>query len=387
MTNRWQLILASVVILAVIAMGVSLIRVNETDNLSATTRINMNAIDLDGYAHAIEPYDWQFPRDFGAHPEFLTEWWYYTGNVETETGRRFGYQFTIFRRAISPVVVDSTSEWRNNQVYLVHFTISDIEADHFYHDQRFSRAGAGLAGAQIDPHYRVWVGDWEVLAQDAAAQRVTLRAANQQVAVDLSLEQTKPPALQGEAGLSPKSEQIGNASYYYSLSRLLTSGTIRVGNESFTVTGTTWKDHEFSTSALDETAQGWDWFGLIFDDGRELMVGQIRLQDGGIEPAFGGLLIAADGSTTYLPSDQFTITVTDTWRSPHTDATYPAAWDVTVNTGETSIHFMITPLMADQELAETNPSYWEGAVRIYGDVTGFGYAELTGYVQSMANRF
>ena len=178
----------------------------------------------------------------------------------------------------------------------------------------------------------------------------------------------------------------GNDSYYYIQPRLLTEGTLTVGDQPYTVSGVTWMDHEFSTSALGVNALGWDWFGLHFDDGRELMIGQIRLIGGGREPAFGGLLIEADGSTRYLPSDQFTITPVGTWISPHTGAAYPAGWDISI-LGDAGFTFSVTPLQPDQELYDSDPAYWEGAVALSGGVTGYGYAELTGYVQAMTRRF
>jgi len=147
-------------------------------------------------------------------------------------------------------------------------------------------------------------------------------------------------------------------------------------------------DHEFSTSALGADAQGWDWFGLILDNNTELMLGQIRLTEGGRDPYFGGLFVAEDGSTQYLSAEDFTITHSATWTSPHTGAIYPAAWDIVVNLpdGET-LHLTLTPLLADQELNSGVIAYWEGAVQIEGDVTGYGYAELTGYTSTMSGRF
>ena len=212
-----------------------------------------------------------------------------------------------------------------------------------------------------------------------------ISAASADFAIDLRLQQVKPPALQGERGLSQKSAERGNASYYYSLSRLVTDGSITIGAETFAVSGHTWMDHEFSTSALGPHAQGWDWFGLIFDDDTELMVGQIRLMDGGIEPAFGGLYIYPDGTTRALTSADVTITATDTWRSPHSGGVYPAAWTITV-AGADGFEIDLKPLLADQELHGAGIVYWEGAVSISGGKRGFGYAELTGYVGSMRNR-
>ena len=270
---------------------------------------------------------------------------------------------------------------------MAHFTVSDIANGDFYHDVRYARGGAGLAGAVVDPRYRVWLEDWQILAQNDDATKTSINAASEEYAIAIQLKQVKPPALQGDDGLSPKSAEIGNASYYYSLSRLLTEGNITIAGESFAVTGVSWMDHEFSTSALGADAQGWDWFGLIFDDETELMVGQIRLTDDGIEPVFGGLLIYADGSTRRLRSDDINISVTESWRSPHSNADYPAGWDIEIDGDDSFPHRRSRRLQADQELHGTDIVYWEGAVVISGDKTGYGYAELTGYVGSMQNRF
>lgn len=387
MSNRWKIVLIAILILMIAIFGISLVSVSSGGQVSATSSLVAPELNLDDYARAIEPFDWDFPEDFGAHPDFLTEWWYYTGNVETEDGRRFGYQFTIFRRAISPADNSTDSEWRTNQVYLAHFTVSDIESNEFYHDQRFSRGSAGLAGATVDPVYRVWLEDWEILAQNGDASLVSIQAESDEFSINLTLEQTKAPALQGDNGLSQKSNTEGNASYYYSLSRLVTTGAIIIGDETFTVSGNTWKDHEFSTSALGTNALGWDWFGLIFDNDTELMIGQIRLEDDSTESTFGGLIIYPDGSSEYLSASNFTINAIDTWTSPHTGAEYPSGWEISVTTSQETFNFTVTPLMLDQELADTDPTYWEGAVQISGDVTGYGYAELTGYLDSMQNRF
>ena len=393
----WRWFLIGISIIGISLFGFSLIDISGGEDISANTVLNAPTTNTEGFARAVAAYDWQFPQDFGAHPDFQTEWWYYTGNVaDVETGQRFGYQFTIFRRAITPEGVESASEWRTNQMYLAHFTVSDIASEAFYHTQQFSRGSAALAGATTDPRYRVWLEDWEIAAQNDDASSTRIRADAGDFALDVTLAQVKPPALQGlnASGLSPKSADAGNASYYYTLSRLLTEGTITLEGQTFAVEGTTWKDHEFSTSALGTGAQGWDWFGLIFDNDTEMMIGQIRMEDGSTEPAFGGLLIYPDGSTRYLPAETFTITATDTWTSPHTEATYPSGWTITVEAdiaatgGDGTLDFSVTPLMRDQELHDdANLAYWEGAVHIEGDVAGYGYAELTGYVDTMEGRF
>ena len=383
---NWRIIILLLLIGLVLLFGISLYEPPSGNALNAHTRLEAPTQDKSGFARAIEPWDWQFPGDHGAHPRFQTEWWYYTGVLETADDRRFGFQFTIFRRAISPLANSSESEFRANDIYMAHFTVSDIANADFYHDLRYARGGAGLAGAIVDPFYRVWLEDWQVVASDDAANKTHITAASADYAIDLRLYQMKRPALQGNNGLSAKSSDIGNASFYYSLTRLLTEGAISIGDQTYIVSGYTWMDHEFSTSALGEDAQGWDWFGLIFDDNTEVMVGQIRQVDGGMEPTFGGLYIYSDGSTRYLDSSDFSIAVTDTWRSPHSEAEYPAGWEITVR-GEDDFSILVSPLQADQELHSANIVYWEGAVAISGDKTGYGYAELTGYASSMQNRF
>lgn len=383
----WRIVIMGVIFIAITIFGFSLADVAGGETVTANAMLDVPPQDISGFARAIEPYDWQFPADYGPHPEFQTEWWYYTGNLFAESGERFGFQFTIFRRAINPTGAESSSEWRTDQIYMAHFTVSDISGGQFYHEERYGRGSAGLAGATADPRYHVWLEDWEILAQNDDATLTTIRAATDQFAIDLTLEQVKKPALQGDNGLSPKSDEPGNASYYYSLSRLLTSGTVTIQDRQYPVEGVTWKDHEFSTSALGSDAQGWDWFGLIFDNNTEVMLGQIRHTDGGKEPAFGGLMIYPDGSTRYLSASEFTITALDTWTSPHTGAVYPAGWKIVISEGDNPLEFTVLPAIADQELHSGAIAYWEGAVNIIGDVTGVGYAELTGYVSTMQGRF
>ena len=391
----WKLIALSLGALVVALVGISLVDIGQGD-VSANAIIAIPRDDLSGFTRAFEPHEWSFPRDHGAHPDYQTEWWYYTGNLSDENGRRFGFQFTIFRRAITPVSAISTSEWRTGQVYMAHFTVSDIANGAFYHDERYSRGGADLAGSAPNPAapdapFRVWLDDWVVegLNEDASAQ--SMKATANGYSVDLTLNQVKPIVLQGEDGLSPKSDEPGNASQYYSMPRMETSGSVTIGDDEFVVTGSTWMDREFSTSALGTDAVGWDWFGLQFDDGRELVVGQIRLADGGVETTYTGTVIYEDGESYHLKPEDYSITATEHWTSPYTGAEYPAGWIITVSAEamqqEADLSFTVTPLQADQELHSGDIAYWEGAVQLSGGVTGFGYAELTGYIDALTGRF
>lgn len=344
------------------------------------------AADVNGFARAYEPRPFEFPRDHGPHPEFQTEWWYYTGNLETADGQAFGFQLTFFRRGLAPGIVHRASSWGTNQVYLAHFALTDATQGHFAATERFSRGAAGLAGAQADP-YRVWLENWGVEAIDA--ERVHLHASDGDRALDLTLTPQKPPVAHGDRGLSPKSATPGNASYYYSLPRLAAEGSISRGDERLQVQGSAWMDHEYSTSALAPDQVGWDWFSLQLDDGWELMYFQLRRADGSIEPVSSGSLIAPDGSVTQIHRDDVTLEVLNTWSSPHSGARYPARWHVRLPSA--GLDAIVEPLLADQEL-NVSFVYWEGAVRITAThtdtpITGRGYVELTGYAHSMQGEF
>ena len=344
-------------------------------------------------AEGVTPFE--FPRDLGAHPEYQTEWWYYTGNLTADTGEHFGYQLTFFRRALTPSDFSSgerESAWGTNQVYLAHFAMTNVADNAFYAAERFSRGAAGLAGALPAPDaptadYRVWIENWYVEA--IAPNRYRLFATEGDRTLSLELFDAKGPVFQGDRGYSQKGPEPGNASFYYSQTRLEATGTVKIGERSFDVAGTSWKDHEYSTSALSAGQVGWDWFSVQLDNDTELMFFHIRRSDGSIDPFSSGTVITPDGETRKLTRDDFTIDVTDTWRSPHTRAEYPAGWIVNIP-GE-NIELEITPYISDQEL-RVSYAYWEGAVQIVGTigetaVSGNGYVEMTGYAESMEGEF
>jgi predicted secreted hydrolase len=263
-----------------------------------------------------------------------------------------------------------------NQIYMAHFALTDGAAGEHRSFERFSR-GTGqnadaLAGATGEPAFAAWLEDWSVRQEADGSLRITAAADGGQTAVDLTLQPTRPPVLHGDAGLSQKGPEAGNASYYYSLVGLETVGT---------VTGLSWMDHEFGTSALSENAVGWDWFSLQLDNGAALMFAQIRTADGSRVDQFAGTLLFPDGSQVAVGADDFEVQPLNQWTSPRSGATYPAGWRVTLPAHD--IDLTVEPLIQDQEM-ETSFIYWEGAVTAEGTlagqpVAGEGYVELTGY--------
>ncbi|MGH7144613.1 MAG: lipocalin-like domain-containing protein [Planctomycetota bacterium] len=361
-----------------------------------------------GFAAADAPRQFAFPADHGPHPGFRNEWWYFTGNLATADGRRFGFQLTFFRSALRPPLAalfepTGPSAWHADQLYMGQFALTDPVGNRFIASDRFSRAAVGLAGAQATP-FRVWLDDWSAEAAlkvapaearaDAPGQgpdklgpirlRATQPSAAGPVAIDLTLRALKPPTLQGDQGLSRKGPDPGQASYYYSLPRMETHGSVQIGTETFAVTGLSWMDREWSTSALSHGEVGWDWFSVQLADGRDLMYYRLRHADGSFDPVSRGTITAADGTVTQLLPGAIQIDVLATWRSPHSGGVYPSRWRL--RAPAQNIDLTITPLRADQEL-NLYVTYWEGAVRAEstgGDGThsapaGFGYVELTGY--------
>jgi predicted secreted hydrolase len=358
----------------------------------------------EGFARALEPRPFRFPRDHGPHPDYRTEWWYVTGNLEGPSGEAYGFQLTVFRSALAPEAPSGSSSWTTNQVFMGHFALTDVRGGSFRAFERFARGAQGLAGAEAEP-FRVWLEDWVLegpTGGGAARGRRTsqpgsaspglgsgsqgifplrLTAGQEDRRISLDLQPGKPMVLQGDRGLSQKGPEPGNASYYYSFTRLEAQGTLVLGEEEIPVRGQAWLDREWSTSALSQGQVGWDWFALQLSDGRDLMYYQIRRADGTADPGSKGVLVGADGSVKPLTSRMVELRVLDRWESPRGGHHYPSRWRLFLP-GE-GLDLEIVPLLADQELNLTF-RYWEGAVRVTGtqalsSLAGRGYVELTGY--------
>ncbi len=335
----------------------------------------VNAGNNEGFERVIAPRPFVFPADHGPHPTFQTEWWYYTGNLTAENGHRFGFQLTFFRRALTPAPLIRESAWAASDIYMAHFALTDIDGGRFYAFERFSRAAADLAGASGDP-FRVFLHDWSAEGSGPEGMTMRLRAAQGEVALDLTAVNSRPPVFQGNAGVSQKGSQIGNASAYYSLTRMISNGTIQIGSTTYQVSGLTWMDREWGTSALEEGLRGWDWFALQLESGHDLMYFQLRDADNRPSNFVGGSLVLPDDTVIILGPGDVVLEPTGTWRSPRSGATYPSGWRLRLpNYG---LDLVVQPALRDQELP-VSIVYWEGAVTVSGSASGRGYVELTGY--------
>lgn len=334
------------------------------------------------------PCSLSFPRDHGSHEGYRTEWWYYTGNLETFSKRRYGFQLTFFRVEMVPPGDETIwprhpSAWRTRNLFFAHAALSDIQGRRFFHAERIARGAAGLAGVDLDNQsVRVFVDGWSAVLNESSHE---LDARAGAFALDFSCRPVKPPVAHGLGGYSRKGKDPASASCYYSFTRLDTGGTITVGGNTEKVHGLAWMDHEFSSAPLERDLTGWDWFSIQLDDRTELMLYLLRLESGGYSPASSGTFIKDTGEALHLRHEDFLVDVLDRWKSPDSGALYPAKWIIRVP--RLHLELSVTPNLSDQELVtkrSTQVTYWEGSVFISGrsgemPVSGAGYVELTGY--------
>ena len=362
----------------------------------------ISAAQASTFKLALPGYQYQFPRDHNGHPAYATEWWYYTGHLKSQDGRRFGYQLTWFRTALAPSI-QRKSAWAARDLMFAHFALTDERGQTFYFADRIGRANLGLNGADTDSKTpRIWCGDW-VLKFLGNGNSQTLRARaqsdasatqGQAFALDLTQKASKPLTIHGTDGVSQKSAGKGRASHYYSFTRLQTRGTLVLGQERLSVSGQSWFDHEYGSNQMDASQVGWDWFSIQLQDGRELMVYRLRLKNGKTEPLSSGTLIEKNGRVRHLSRAEFALTPLSNWKSPATGATYPARWRITLP--REKIVLETTPTVANQELRPSrtgaNLAYWEGSIAVRGAqngraLSGVGYLEMTGYASPFGQSF
>ena len=345
----------------------------------------------DQWRQATVPREWRFPKDHGAHPAYRTEWWYFTGNLNDAQGNAFGYQLTFFRQGMRLHASDPADPWSLRDLYLAHFSVTDVAKRRFLFDEAVSRKGPGLAGAQ-ENGLDVRLLGWSARMKGGV---VLLRARGRTAWLALDLTPKKPPVVHGERGLSIKGLLPGQASYYATCTNLKTTGLLKTESSPAPVRlkGTSWFDHEFGSNQLAPGLAGWDWFSLHLSDGKDLMLYFLRRSDGTIEPASSGTMVDAAGRSRHLPLPAVKLDVLDHWKSPKSGALYPSRWRIRIP--DEGIDQLVLPLLPDQELATTRSTgvtYWEGAVEGKGTsenrkVTCLGYVELTGYARELGELF
>jgi predicted secreted hydrolase len=339
------------------------------------------------FKQALPGKTFSFPQDHYSHPQFRTEWWYYTGHVRSQDGRSFGYQLTFFRTGLRDEA-PGQSKWALKSLYFAHFALTDENKKTFLFREKISRGALGQAGAATD-RLHVWVEDW-TLKGDGADH--LLEARDPSMTIRFRLTPLKPPVVNGINGVSQKAEGKGYASHYYSMTRMKTRGELTTKGKVLTVEGISWMDHEFGSSQLQTYQVGWDWFSIQLDNDTELMLYIIRHEDGTPDPCSSGTLTYPNGTSRHIRLEEFDIRVLGTWKSRKTEARYPARWRIRIP--QWNIDLTVTPTVSDQELItreSTRITYWEGSVKVEGKykekpISGVGYVELTGYAEPLGGR-
>jgi len=333
------------------------------------------------YKTATPGYHYEFPRDHFSHPDFQTEWWYYTGNLTGGDGHHFGFELTFFRQAVSRNPA-KRSAWDVSDLYLAHLALSDLDGGRFYHTERINRPGPGIAGVSLEQK-RIWNGNWEA---DWNGEEQQLQAIDNQFSLAFRLRPEKPLVIHGIAGISQKSQGEGRASHYISFTRLATSGEIHLDGKIYRVSGSSWMDHEFFSQPLEANQAGWDWLSVQLEDNTEIMLYRFRRKDGSADPYSAGTYVDANGGSQHLAASDFSLTpLQKSWTSRVTGATYPMEWKISVP--KLGIELLARTPLDSQELSSATkiaPSYWEGAISLAGKrggaaLKGVGYLEMTGY--------
>lgn len=335
------------------------------------------------FKQALPGYVFSFPRDHVSHDEFKTEWWYYTGHLESKDQKHYGYELTFFRTGVDELPVKQRSPWDVKDIFLAHFAITDENNKTFHYFEKLNRSGLNSAGARLD-HYYVFNENWSI---EQLGNQFVLKADTSDLGLHLLLTSVKPPVVHGKDGVSQKASCKGCASHYYSMTRLKSEGYVYLKGQSVPVSGTSWMDHEFGSNQLTSEQVGWDWYSVQLNDNTELMLYVIKKTDGSIDSNSSGTIVYADGSSKHISQSEFSITTKRQWKSPHTGGMYPMDW--TINVPSQKISLNLVPVLDDQELStakSTGVSYWEGATTVNGQVNGKSvkgqaYVEMTGYAE------
>lgn len=357
------------------------------------------------WSPALPGWVYRFPGDHASHPDYKTEWWYFTGNLHDERGKAYGYELTFFREGTLPPARlaalfpagQPRSRFVRGDFKFAHFAVSELDGKRFHFTQRITRGAFGEAGfgkALVDESTSpleplAWLDDWQLLPQPDGSWRVVARSISPTpMSIDLRLRPAKPPVIHGAEGVSQKAAGLGNASHYYSFTRLETEGTLALGENApaTPVRGASWFDHEWASNQLASEQVGWDWFCFQFDDRTELMLYAMRRRDGSVDPVSAGTFVDAAGQALHLSRTDFRLEPTRSWKSRPTGATYPLGWKVSVPSLQ--LDFDSDTALDDQELVLPPISYWEGAIHVHGKragqtVAGTGYMELTGYAGAL----
>ncbi len=350
--------------LLVLTLLLSGCKPKENDKRTVQT---LQAVSAEGFSPVVKGKEMVFPIDHGQHANYRTEWWYITANLTAKGGKRFGLQWTIFRLAERPD--KGEKGWESPQRYMAHLVVTDGKKT--WQFERFARGGIGQAGVESTP-FHAWLDNWSLKSIGNHLFPSQLAFADAGVSGKFRIRNEGVFVRQGDGGYSLKSHQGDQASYYYSAPFLQLSGKLTLDGKVYSVSGSGWFDHEWSTDMLAESQKGWDWFSIHLDDGRALMVSQVRsVKKQGY--VFGSLALPNGQYRTLSAKD---IQMVPLRYSKVNGKVLPLVWRIDVP--KEKIRLTVSAWNKSQWLDFRFP-YWEGAVVVSGSQKGEGFMELTGY--------
>ncbi len=352
--------------LSVMAFIVLLSGCNQQENDKRTVQ-TLQGLSSEGFSPVVKEKGITFPQDHGEHVKYRTEWWYITANLTAKGGKRFGLQWTIFRLADRPD--HGQKGWESPQRYMAHLVVSD--GSKTWQFERFSRGGIGQAGVEGQP-FHAWLDNWSLKSIGNRLFPARLSFSDAGVLGQFRIHNEGVFVKQGENGYSLKNHEGTQASYYYSAPFLQLSGNLVLDGRTYSVSGSGWFDHEWSTDMLAESQKGWDWFSIHLDDGRALMISQVRNEKkrGHI---FGSLALPNGQYRTLSAKD---IQIVPLRYSKVNGKVLPLEWRIDVP--KEGIRLTVSAWNKDQWLNFRFP-YWEGGITVTGSQKGEGFMELTGY--------
>ena len=336
--------------------------------------VRFTIVAMVSVAAVAAPPLWQFPRDYGAHPEFNTEWWYITGHLVSDTHELFGFQLTFFRYKLTPVH-DGKSPFNAPHLYTAHVALTRSASNQFVFDDTHARDMFGQIEAPLNGLTMI-VNQWSLQYQGG---RFSFDIPSRHGRLSLELQPSKPIVFHGDQGLSYKSSTKTHFSYYYSHTRLTGRGTWQTPSETIRFKrASAWMDRELFDRLLAEDQTGWYWFALQLDSNEELMIFQVNGMDGTYQ---SGTFISQNGAVQSIDQSAIDIDILERWTSPVSGYTYPTKWrlTITLDSDQAPRSYLVNAVMKNQELSIQYPfsiHYWEGQMRVSGDETGLGYVEI-----------
>lgn len=308
----------------------------------------------------------ELPDDDAFLSDEGVQWWYWTGHLESEEGKQFGFEVVFFVFDGYLILLEQ----------LVQAAITDIDANQFHYGEHVE---FNNLPNKLDGRFKLSSGKADMVTAEGGGGHDRLHSEVDGYVLDLDLAASKAPVLHYAGG--PHPYRFNGYTYYYSREAMQARGTLSYGGKTYKVTGTSWFDRQYG-ELMQAITQGWQWFSIDLDDDTQIMLYDFNGTQNDVENFAS--VTNAKGHTRVYDQHDFTVTQLGEWTSPDTGCTYPSGWRVDIAGRKPLI---IEPQVKNQELHAkhhfwASPVYWEGANSVSdgaGQGIGKAYVELNGF--------